>query len=334
MMLSTISPSMPQSYGHSSAHDPPASIMASLPILPQRQPSAPVELPQRPKLQIDTHQIRTFGKGSSLRLDTLSAVSPTVRNTFSNAYDAPTPAVPTLGRRTKPQLSIDSSFAKTTHASPSSTTTTTPSSASTLHSALTSASSNGSATITIPYKQPHNLSSILTNSPARHLLLRKMAYTRPLFPAEKKVSFRAPLEEEIKTVRYTLAHSDLASSVSSGSTLSSIEAAPMPSDSESSLTASASSDVPASPNVLSPSDGSSSSTFASLENSPRPRRPQLGDKRDSSESDSDSCPETPVAGRRKRSRVWRWTLGPVNADKSTSSSTSDTTASELSEDSP
>ena len=45
----------------------------------------------RPTLSINTSfstlQSRTFGKGSSLRLDTLSAVSPTVKNTYSNAYE-------------------------------------------------------------------------------------------------------------------------------------------------------------------------------------------------------------------------------------------------------
>lgn len=42
--------------------------------------------------------------------------------------------------------------------------------------------------------------------------------------------------------------------------------------------------------------------------------PQTGEKRESSdEEDSDTCPATPVAGRRKRHRQWRWTLGPVEA---------------------
>jgi len=44
-------------------------------------------------------------------------------------------------------------------------------------------------------------------------------------------------------------------------------------------------------------------------------RPLVGEKRESSDEDSDTCPETPVAGRRKRRREWVWTLGPV--DKST-----------------
>ena len=29
------------------------------------------------------------------------------------------------------------------------------------------------------------------------------------------------------------------------------------------------------------------------------------------EEDNDSCPATPVAGRRKRHRQWVWTLGPI-----------------------
>ncbi|KAF2741072.1 hypothetical protein EJ04DRAFT_539750 [Polyplosphaeria fusca] len=282
----------------------------ALPILPQRQPAA---APSRPTLSINTQQLRTFGKGStSLRLDTLSAVSPTVRNTFSNAYEPH----PSAARPSKLSLSIDPSVSN-----PQSSSTPT-SAASTLSSALTSASSNESATISIPYKQPHNLNSILANSPARHLLPRKMTASRPLFPAEKKVSFRTPLEEEIKTTKYTMAHSDLESSFSSSSTVSlgSADSEPTSSATHHSIASSNTSDV-----TSSPSEQLAPAAFASLERSPRPRGPRTGEKRDSSESesDSDSAPETPVAGRRKRSRDWRWTLGPLPSDKSPSTSTSE-----------
>ncbi|KAF2115602.1 hypothetical protein BDV96DRAFT_479813, partial [Lophiotrema nucula] len=290
----------------------------SLAILP-RQPALrqPESTSQRPQLRLDTQQVRTFGKGSSLRLDTLSAVSPTIRNTFSNAYEAaPASAAPALGRPSKPKLSINSSFPEA-QSQPSATT---PSSASTLASALTSASSNESATIRIPYKQPHNLTSILTNSPARQLLPRKMTTTRPLFPAEKKVSFRLPLEEEIKTTKYTMAHSDLESSMSSSSTVTSIGSSDSDSSAAHHSVASTSTvDIPSSP-----SEPAKPTAFASLEGSPRPKGPRTGDKRDSSESesDSDSAPETPVAGRRKRRRAWRWTLGPLPSDGKSSSTTS------------
>ncbi|KAJ4368858.1 hypothetical protein N0V83_005940 [Neocucurbitaria cava] len=315
-MLS-ISRSMPPTYDPSPA--PPPAMTTALPIIP-RQPA------QRPKLSINTQQTRILGKGASLRLETLSAVSPTVRNTFSNAYEQPSTA-PALERPSKPRLSIDSSFPNAHSAS-------TPSSASTLSSALTSAS-NESATISIPYKQPHNLASILANSPARSIIPRKMAPARPMFPAEKRVSFRTPLEEEIKTVKYTLAHSDIASS---SATLSSIATAASTDSSESDASAvkhsvsptassSTTSKGPALAHAL-PSERSSS-TFSSLDSSPRPKAPRVGDKRDSSSSEDDSdCPETPVAGRRKRRRDWRWTLGPLPGPTKPASSTSDATTSE------
>ena len=309
MMLSTISHSMPPTYRPRD----PLTMTTSLPLIPH-----PAALPQRPKLSLDTQQSRTFGKGStSLRLDTLSAVSPTVRNTFSNAYEAPAAGTP-AARPSRPRLCIDSSC------DPPSAST--PSSASTLSSGLTSASTD-SATIVIPYKQPHNLTSILSNSLARSLAPRKMTSSKPLFPAEKRVSFRTPLEEEITTVKYTVAHSELESSSSTISSLATTESEA----SEASISAdSTASDVPSSPSVPSPSE-QPASTFSSLESSPRPRGPRLGDKRDSSESDSDSCPETPVAGRRKRRRNWVWTLGPLSSGQSSSTSTS--TSDATSEDS-
>ncbi|KAL5432581.1 hypothetical protein PMIN06_002884 [Paraphaeosphaeria minitans] len=303
------------------SRDPPVHIMTTatttqLPISTPRHPA----LSQRPSLRLDTHQVRTFGKGSSLRLDTLSAVSPTARNTFSNAYAPPASAAPATGRPSKLRLSIDSSCNAPSSAS-------TPDSASTLSSALTSAStatSTDSAAIIIPYKQPHNVRSILSNGPTP----RKMASSQPLFPAEKRVSFRTPLEEDIKTVKYTLAHSDIDSSVSTISSLTTTSSEE--SETATTLAINAKSASTASPTLSIPSS-SSSSSFASLQTSPRPKGPRTGDKRDSSESDSDSCPETPVAGRRKRRRDWRWTLGPLPSDGSTSTSAS--TSEATSEDS-
>ncbi|CAI6339150.1 unnamed protein product [Periconia digitata] len=303
--------------------------MATLPILSssassQRSSSKSPALPSasRPKLRLDTQPPRCFGKNStSLRLDTLSAVSPTVRNTFSNAYEPP---------QHRPRLSLHTTCDSTVSQA-SSASTCTPSSASTPASSLDSAS-NDSATTPFPYKQPHNLTSILRNSQAPATRApRNMAAVRPFFPAEKKVSFRTPLDEEITTIKYTLAHSDLESSSSTISSLSlsttssssisedddqdatsevsaSIEITPAPQDA-------ASSSSPSSASSASSTTATPNPRFLSLENSPRPRgapAARAGDKRDSSESDSDdSCPETPVAGRRKRRRDWRWTLGPL-----------------------
>jgi hypothetical protein len=64
-------------------------------------------------------------------------------------------------------------------------------------------------------------------------------------------------------------------------------------------------------------------TVITIDSAPRQRKaPRAGDKRDSSESedDSDTCPQTPVAGRRKRSRDWRWTLGKLPGDTQSPSS--------------
>ncbi|KAL6703316.1 hypothetical protein ACN47E_010023 [Coniothyrium glycines] len=291
---------------------------SSLPIILPPRPAL-----QRPKLSINTEQPRILGKAASLRLETLSAVSPTVRNTFSNACEQPSTA-PALHRPTKPRLAIDSHFSASQSAS-------TPDSASTLSSALTSAS-HDSATSLVPYKQPHHLTSILANSPARSLVTRKMAASRPMFPAEKRVSFRTPIEEEIKTVKYTLAHSDLSSS---SSTLSSITLTASAPSTKSDSSATLHSSRPSNTNTLIESPPSSllSSTdkisCASISKQSR-HAPRTGEKRDSSssEDDSDSCLETPVAGRRKRSRDWRWTLGPLPGSSSSPSSTSSITTGE------
>ncbi|KAG9198459.1 hypothetical protein G6514_009957 [Epicoccum nigrum] len=292
----------------------------SLPIMPSR-PS------QRPKLTVNTHQPRVFGKGASLRLDTLSAASPTVRNTFNNAYEPTTTTntsntlntyvAPPPGPPGKLRLDIS-----TTESAPASICTGTPDSASTLSSSTLTSASSESASSTIPYKQPHNLNSILTNS---RIVPRKMA-SRPMFPAEKRVSFRTPLEEEIKTVKYTMANSDLESSSSTLTSLESASTDSSPINPEATATATAAHHV-ATPKLSKPSLSLLSSTqkpaVITIDSAPRQRKaPRAGDKRDSSESedDSDTCPQTPVAGRRKRSRDWRWTLGKLPGDTQSPSS--------------
>lgn len=284
----------------------------SLPIMPSR-PS------QRPKLTVNTHQPRVFGKGASLRLDTLAAASPTVRNTFNNAYEPATTTntsntlntfvAPPPGPPAKLRLDI-----ATTAAHPAALCT--PDSASTLSSSTLTSASSDSAACTIPYKQPHNLNSILSNS---RIVPRKMA-SRPMFPAEKRVSFRSPLEEEIKTVKYTWANSDLDSSSSTVTSLGSTSTDDAAAASPAATPARQSS--PSSPSAQ--PTPAAKPAVATIESSPRARKPppRLGDKRDSSESedDSDTCPQTPVAGRRKRSRDWRWTLGKLPGDTSSTAS--------------
>ncbi|KAK1815301.1 hypothetical protein LTR12_010270 [Friedmanniomyces endolithicus] len=246
-MSLTILTSSPITYGQTSA---PTSL-------------APGPCKKRPKLTLDTHDSSSlFGKAStSVRLETLSATSPTVRNTFRNGHDA------AQQRRTS-----DSSAAS-----------------------YSSTSTVDSLSAEVPYKIAFNITSILSNSPIprTRYARNRFAQSRPLFPAAKKVVFRAPLTEDIKTSRYTMAHSDIEISITSIPIIDT--------------------------NPVEITEGESHATATTTEINVHPAcvaatAPHTGEKRESSdEEDSDTCPATPVAGRRKKSRVWRWTLGPVEA---------------------
>jgi hypothetical protein len=150
----------------------------------------------------------------------------------------------------------------------------------------------------VPYKLALGVISILANSPLPRLSHRDDVSTKAeVRPARtKRVSFRAPLTEEIHTTKFTLRHSDIESSTSSISTLDLQRSEKKPS--KDAVDASVAQDE---------QDEGISSTHQEFELV----MPQLGDKRESSdEEDSDTCPVTPVVGRRKRQRQWVWTLGP------------------------
>ncbi|KAK8169397.1 hypothetical protein IWX90DRAFT_175869 [Phyllosticta citrichinensis] len=277
----------------------------SLALLP---PSSAAQSKQRPKLSLNTAQaqIRTFGKGSSLRLDTLSAVSPTIRNTFSNGYE-PRPA---------------SASEPPSSSSPKPWSADTPTSASTYDSTIStsSASSLGLDSARIPYSLPHNVKSILANSPLPPVVRHRTM--KPMFPPAKRVSFRAPLTEEIRTTKYTVAHSDLESS---SSTISSLSLDCHPSKSAETKEPEPESEAPQIMNLpsrtvselaLDAEEASKPSKSPSLAmNLSLPGRKCKRESPSDSESDGDECPQTPVAGRRKRRREWVWTLGPINGQK-------------------
>jgi hypothetical protein len=110
-----------------------------------------------------------------------------------------------------------------------------------------------------------------------------------MFPAPKKVAFRAVLEEEIKNEMYTLRHSDIETQPIEVDTASSKDDEDDEDDENTNEEA----------NEIAPTQQAQAIS------------PKTGEKRDfSDEEDSDTCPATPVAGRRKRHRQWRWTLGP------------------------
>ncbi|EME50264.1 hypothetical protein DOTSEDRAFT_41385 [Dothistroma septosporum NZE10] len=304
----------------------------SLAILPSAAPMACGQLAvpalltpslapsKRPKLSLNTTSIPSsvFGKAStSLRLETLSATSPTVRNTFSNAHErlngqsrpqtrSAKPILAPLATGTpiqhSPQNTTQHSLQNTTQYSLQNTTPHSPQNT-TQHSASSISSTSSSSAVSvgkaftapeyIPYKVSYNVTSILSNSPLPRRRTRRMSSTqsKPMFPATKQVSFRTPLTEDIKTSTYTMKHSDIESSTS---TISTLELSPPDSTPDHKVSSEASID-------------DKQDETAHLTTSP-----QTGDKRESSdEEDSDICPATPVAGRKKRHRQWVWTLDPV-----------------------
>lgn len=272
---------------------------APSPLRPSRSPA------KRPKLSLDTNNVPSiFGKSStSLRLETLSATSPTARNTFRNTLDPVT--AQNKKSNTKPTLSslkiaTDSSPREPEQIQQSTTNDSAASSATT----TSSLSSIDSFSTVVPYKLTFNTTSILVNSPLPRTSRRShFGHQKPMFPAPKKVAFREPLTEDVKTTRFTLRHSDIESSTS---TISALELTP--SDSEVDET--------------SKNQTERSQQADDRPSAKSPPSPHTGDKRESSdeeESDSDSCPATPVAGRRKRHRQWIWTLGPVDGEEKPSS---------------
>lgn len=280
---------------------------------------------KRPKLSLNTTILPpAFGKKTtSLRLETLSATSPTIRNTFSNAHEEDSGLKAPGSRPKRPTLSTLSTSNIPTHDAPS----TSPTAQDHLDASSTSSTSTSSTTSAIststidslpppvPYKLTYNLPSILSNSPLSRPATQRKKPTKPMFPAAKKVAFRAPLTEDIKTEKYTLRHSDIDSSMS---TISTLELSPPSPDKEPSQPAEqSSSSSPARKPEDKPAADQKQESYAPK---PKPKRsspPRAGDKRDSSdeEDDSDACPATPVAGRKKRHREWVWTLGPIGGEK-------------------
>lgn len=321
-MLAFMSPPLPT---RTPSSLPPTTMsVAILPSSPITYGQAPVPTllapgpspAKRPKLSLDTKATPpAFGKAStSLRLETLSATSPTVRNTFQNGYSVTTTQLRKPGAR-RPVLKP-----LTTSVPPDTTRRPTPLRTE-LHSAtepfdqISSSSSSTSATsfstidslpTEVPYKLSYNVQSILSNGPVprENRKRRSFAQTRPMFPSAKKVAFRAPLTENIQTTKYTMAHSDIDSS---SSTISTLELPPpkfvLTHDNEEKG------------DVEQPTEVPEQETTATS--------PHTGEKRESSdEEDSDTCPATPVAGRRKRHRQWVWTLGPIKPEAETKEDTS------------
>ncbi|KAL4942497.1 hypothetical protein BDV06DRAFT_162114 [Aspergillus oleicola] len=300
---SVMSPAIPPQSPHSTASHPHSSMACGLTSnAPSRTPAL-----SRPKLTLQTSSLpMTFGSsttGLSLSLAAGPTASPTVRNTFKNAYDVAYPSSATAS----PSRSSNSRFSKP--ASPY-------------------ASSN-------PYQQPLGVKSILLNSclesnKRRPSIVAANGPTgsstsrRVYFPTKKQVSYRNPLEEEIKTVKYTARHSDIVSDSEPTSCETSSD-----DDSDYSTSSLVSSDT-------TPSDDERSTTSEPNSDKKKKKRKYHSNERqvraiarmEGLEDPYTRTPQTPRQGRLKRRREWRWTLGPLN--EVGNSSTTDSPASQLS----
>ncbi|KAL4921703.1 hypothetical protein BDW62DRAFT_174282 [Aspergillus aurantiobrunneus] len=266
----------------------------------------------RPKLTLQTSSLPvTFGSSStglSLSLAAGSTASPTVRNTFKNAYDVAYPSSATAS----PSRSSSNRFSK-----PASPYT----------------SSN-------PYQLPLGVKSILRNSQFESNKRRANSVAssghngsstsrRVLFPSKKQVSYRCPLEEEIKTVKYTARHSDLVSDPETDSCGTTSD-----DDSDYSSSSLVSSDT-------TPSDDETNASEPTADKKKKKRKYRSHERQvravalmEGLEDPYTSLtPQTPRQGRLKRRREWRWTLGPLdeagNTSDSSQQSTSNTQASPL-----
>lgn len=277
----------------------PSTTQSMLSTLPTTAPTGHGPgMSKRPKLSLQTTSLPiTYGKsttGLSLSLAASSTASPTVLNTFNNAYEL-----------------VRSSTSFSGDASPS-------------KSKITSPYPSSRCRELVPYQLPLGVRSILRNSPISTSSRRQRSVSmagnsmngcnpsrRLLFPASKQVSYRYPLEEEIKTVRFTARHSDI------------------PDDSESEVSDGSQSDD-GSGSSASQSDSSSSeeeaSTCKSISPITRPKRKRRKSSNTEARKiqlsrldglDEGGCeltgPQTPCQEHPKRRREWRWTLGPLES---------------------
>lgn len=124
-----------------------------------------------------------------------------------------------------------------------------------------------------------------------------------MFPTPKKVGFRASLEEEIENTKYTMRHSDILSPSDEGSKL---ELSP-----------------PKKGVRKDASDYQGEGAKLVADNATSPLAGMKREADEEEEEESDVVPATPVAGRRKKDRAWRWTLSPVSPSQASEDDVTD-----------
>lgn len=280
--------------------------------LPSSSTSAPRT--SRPKLTLQTACVpRTFGKSNTaLSLPFVSdpTASPTVRNTFKNAYNVAFPSAPS-----SPSITSNNKPCK-------------PSSRPAYNSVNTNTNNNGNN----PYQLPRGLKSILLNSPLEAPARRRYssmslapsnpnggssASRRVFFPVRKQVKYRYPLEEEIRTVRFTARHSDLEDEPESEPCGHGDGVSDEYGDSDVSST-------PSHSDTSTSDDDSVGVSSPAASEMKKKRRHPASEKqihvvalRGSLDGKSTSAmPPTPQS-RTKRRREWRWTLGSLDTNNDT-----------------
>ncbi|EEP80248.1 predicted protein [Uncinocarpus reesii 1704] len=282
---------------------PPQSSTTSSTMLAVATPSLPpVPILQgntaakRPKLSLQTSCLPVaFGNSTtalSLNHSANCSPSPTVRNTFRNAYDA-------YRRTSSPAPTNRNEFSSREPKSSK--------------QEISAAHQPRHSHDELPYQLPLGIRGILRNSPHVASTLRRASLSAPaangsgngrraLFPAQKRVNYRYPLDEEIKTVHFVARHSDLTSSDSSTYSSSSGEEE-LKSDNSDSSSSASDEDAAASKEVR-------TSPGKRKKHARQIRAAGLRDRAPRADDDPET-PQTPVRRRRKRQRQWRWTLGPI-----------------------
>lgn len=303
-----ISPSLPTSCSMSSLRS--SDTLATCSTMSCLSPSTEHrDIAARPKLTLQTTSLpRTFGTsntGLSLSFTAGPTASPTVRNTFKNAYDVPSPssatASPSKGSRfnNKPI----SPFTHTT---------------------------NTSFGFRSPYQVPIGVRSILRNSPLENASRRRSGSVsagaggpgagarRVFFPAKKSVSYRIPLEEVIRTERYTAQHLDLVNDEAAEALQRRVAGTAEPPTEDSDSSESLSETSTSGDDASTDEDHTGKGTLSKLERKKRrtmriERQVRAVALLDGLEADPySSAPQTPRQGRAKRRREWKWTLGPID----------------------
>lgn len=315
--------------GYTSVPDPPSSSTppstSSTMSCLSSQPSEHQTITARPKLTLQTTSLpKTFGSsttGLSLSFTTGPGVSPTVRNTFKNAYDVPSPASATC------------SPSKSVHGHRFNNRTSKPTSPYIHHPPNTNPLNPR-----YPYQLPLGVRSILRNSPLDTPSHRRSGSTsaassrggrRVFFPPKKQVTYRYPLEEEIRTVKYTAQHLDLVQEERDRAEEAECDKAKpesKPPPTKEDEPEDSDSGNPSLSETSTSSEEASSDEWAvgghTLSKTERKKRRTLSAERQvravalldglDADLDASSTPHTPRQRRAKRRREWKWTLGPLN----------------------